>query len=78
MNGGIVKLAFSAQGILFALVTLSTGFASGSAVQTETAVWGIRFLIGVTPIIAALLVAFCMWKYPLGRQIHSNASNKEL
>lgn len=69
MNGGIVKLAFSAQGILFALVTLATGFAEGSAVQTESAIWGIRFLIGVTPIIAALIIAFCMWKYPLGRPL---------
>lgn len=70
MNGGIVKLAFSAQGLLFALVTLATGFAEGSDVQTETAIWGIRFLIGITPAIAALIVAFCMWKYPLGRETH--------
>ncbi|MBE0669986.1 MAG: MFS transporter [Anaerolineales bacterium] len=67
MNGGIVKLAFSAQGILFAIVTAMTGFAEGSDVQTESAIWGIRFLIGITPIIAALLIALCMWKYPLGR-----------
>jgi len=71
MNGGIVKLAFSAQGLLFALVTALTGFAEGSPVQTETAVWGIRFLIGITPAIAALIVALCMWKYPLGRESHS-------
>ncbi len=71
MNGGIVKLAFSAQGILFAIVTGVTGFAAGSAVQTDAAVWGIRFLIGVTPIIATLVTAFCMWKYPLGRDFKS-------
>jgi len=68
MNGGIVKLAFSAQGVLFALVTLVTGFAEGSDVQSESAIWGIRFLIGVTPIIASLITAVCMWRYPLGRQ----------
>lgn len=72
MNGGIVKLAFSAQGILFAIVTGVTGFAAGSAVQTETAIGGIRFLIGVTPIIATLVTAFCMWKYPLGRDFQSD------
>ncbi|MBN1449750.1 MAG: MFS transporter [Anaerolineales bacterium] len=71
MNGGIVKLAFSAQGILFAVVTGVTGFAAGSAVQTKAAIWGIRFLIGVTPIIATLITAFCMWKYPLGRDFKS-------
>ena len=70
MNGGIVKLAFSAQGILFAIVTAATGFAEGSPVQTESAIWGIRFLIGVTPAIAALIVWFCMFKYPLGRETH--------
>jgi GPH family glycoside/pentoside/hexuronide:cation symporter len=71
MNGGIIKLAFSAQGLLFALVTAVTGFAEGSDVQTQSAIWGIRFLIGVTPAIAALIVAWCMWNYPLGRETHS-------
>jgi glycoside/pentoside/hexuronide:cation symporter, GPH family len=71
MNGGITKLAFSAQGILFAIVTAATGFSEGSDVQTASAIWGIRFLIGITPIIAALLIAFCMWKYPLGRDTHN-------
>jgi len=41
--------------------------AAGSAVQTQSAIWGIRFLIGITPIIAALITTFCMWRYPLGR-----------
>lgn len=68
MNSGIIKLAFSAQGLLFALVTALTGFQEGSDVQSLSAIWGIRFLIGVTPAIAALIVAWCMWKYPLGRE----------
>lgn len=71
MNHGIVKLAFSAQGIIFALVTALTGFESGSDTQTASAVWGIRFLIGITPVIAALIVAWCMSNYPLGRETHS-------
>jgi len=71
MNSGIIKLAFSAQGLLFALVTAVTGFNEGSDVQTQSAVWGIRFLIGVTPAIAALIVAWCMSNYPLGRETHS-------
>lgn len=71
MNHGIIKLAFSAQGLLFALVTAVTGFVAGSDSQTASAVWGIRFLIGVTPAIAALLVAWFMSRYPLGRATHS-------
>jgi GPH family glycoside/pentoside/hexuronide:cation symporter len=71
MNSGIIKLAFSAQGLLFALVTAVTGFNEGSDVQPESAIWGIRFLIGITPAIAALIVAWCMLNYPLGRETHS-------
>jgi GPH family glycoside/pentoside/hexuronide:cation symporter len=70
MNGGIIKLAFSAQGLLFALITALTGFEEGSDVQSLSAIWGIRFLIGITPAIAAMIVAWCMWNYPLGREIH--------
>jgi GPH family glycoside/pentoside/hexuronide:cation symporter len=71
MNSGIIKLAFSAQGLIFALVTAVTGFNEGSDMQSASAVWGIRFLIGVTPAIAALIIAWCMSHYPLGREIHS-------
>jgi GPH family glycoside/pentoside/hexuronide:cation symporter len=71
MNSGIIKLAFSAQGLLFALVTAATGFNEGSDVQTESAIWGIRFLIGITPVIAALIIAWCMSNYPLGRETHA-------
>jgi GPH family glycoside/pentoside/hexuronide:cation symporter len=78
MNSGIIKLAFSAQGLLFALVTALTGFDSGSDIQTPSAIWGIRFLIGVTPAIAALIVAWCMSNYPLGREIHTAEQPVEL
>lgn len=68
MNGGITKLAFSAQGILFASIMSAAGYVAGEAVQTPSAVNGIRFLIGGTPILASLMVVVCMWRYPLGRQ----------
>jgi GPH family glycoside/pentoside/hexuronide:cation symporter len=70
MNGGIVKLAFSAQGVLFASIMSAAGYVAGEAVQTVGAVNGIRFLIGGTTILASLIVAFCMWRYPLGRERH--------
>jgi len=72
MNGGIVKLAFSAQGILFATAMSLSGYQAGSSVQSTGAVWGIRFLIGVTPIIACLIIAYCMYRYPLGRPKQSD------
>lgn len=69
INGGITKLAFSAQGVLFASVLSLSGYIAGSDVQPESAAWGVRFLIGGTPIVAALLIAFFMWKYPLERAV---------
>jgi len=68
MNGGIVKLAFSAQGVLFASIMSASGYLAGEAVQNASAINGIRFMIGGTTIIAALITAICMWKYPLGRE----------
>lgn len=70
MNGGITKLAFSAQGVLFASIMSAAGYVSGSAVQTVSAVNGIRILIGGTPILASLIIAYCMYRYPLGRDAH--------
>lgn len=67
MNGGITKLAFSAQGVLFATVMSSAGYIAGEAVQSASAVNGIRFMIGGTSIIATLITAYCMYRYPLGR-----------
>jgi GPH family glycoside/pentoside/hexuronide:cation symporter len=63
--------------VLFALVTALTGFNEGSDVQSQSAVWGIRFLIGVTPAIAALIIAWCMSHYPLGRETHTTKPQVE-
>jgi GPH family glycoside/pentoside/hexuronide:cation symporter len=71
MNGGITKLAFSAQGLLFASVMSAAGYIAGEAVQSASAITGIRFMISGTTIIATLITAFCMWKYPLGRDSHA-------
>lgn len=40
INGGITKLAFSAQGVLFATVLSLSGYVAGSQVQPESAAWG--------------------------------------
>lgn len=68
MNGGITKLAFSAQGVFFASIMSTAGYVAGATVQNPGAVTGIRLLIGGTPILACFVVIFCMWRYPLGRE----------
>ena len=74
MNGGITKLAFSAQGVLFASVMSAAGYVAGAAVQNAGAINGIRFMIGGTTILATLITAFCMWNYPLGRGAQAAAA----
>jgi GPH family glycoside/pentoside/hexuronide:cation symporter len=71
MNSGITKLAFSAQGVMFASIMSAAGYVAGEAVQSSSAVAGIRFMISGTTIVANLLIALCMWKYPLGRERHN-------
>jgi GPH family glycoside/pentoside/hexuronide:cation symporter len=68
MNGGIVKAAFSFQGILFAAVFSISGYIAGQSVQSESAIWGIRFLIGITPMISIIISSLLLWEYPLGRE----------
>jgi len=70
MNGGITKLAFSAQGVMFAAVMTAAGYVAGEAVQSPSAIAGIRFMISGTAILASLIITVCMWKYPLGRDSH--------
>jgi GPH family glycoside/pentoside/hexuronide:cation symporter len=75
MNGGITKLAFSAQGVLFASIMTAAGYAAGETVQSASAVTGIRFMISGTAILASLVIAWCMWRYPLGRESHAAKGN---
>ncbi len=68
MNGGIVKAAFSMQGLFLGAVFTAAGYVAGAATQTESAVWGIRFLIGGTPLISILISWLLLWKFPFGRE----------
>jgi GPH family glycoside/pentoside/hexuronide:cation symporter len=65
INGGIVKLAFSFQGILYSIVFTISGYVAGAEVQSASAVWGIRFMMGASPILAILLGAWALRRYPL-------------
>jgi glycoside/pentoside/hexuronide:cation symporter, GPH family len=68
MNGGIVKAAFSLQGVLLGTVFSLSGYVNGATVQSISAIWGIRFLIGITPIISIIISYLLLWKFPFGRE----------
>jgi glycoside/pentoside/hexuronide:cation symporter, GPH family len=77
MNGGIVKAAFSMQGLLFAAVFSVSGYVAGAEIQSESAIWGISFLIGITPLISIIISTLSLWKFPLGRETTGKASISE-
>jgi GPH family glycoside/pentoside/hexuronide:cation symporter len=65
MSAGLIKVAFSFQGILYSIVFTISGYVAGAEVQSPGAVWGIRFLMGASPLIACLLGALALRYYPL-------------
>ena len=65
MSAGIIKIAFSFQGILYSIVFTVSGYVAGADVQSSSAVWGIRFLMGASPIIACVLGALALRHYPI-------------
>jgi GPH family glycoside/pentoside/hexuronide:cation symporter len=65
INGGIVKLAFSFQGILYSVVFTISGYVAGAEVQPDSAVWGIRLMMGASPLIVCLLGALALRYYPI-------------
>jgi GPH family glycoside/pentoside/hexuronide:cation symporter len=76
MNGGIVKAAFSLQGLFLGAVFSLTGYIAGAAAQSESAIWGIRFLISGTPILSILLSWLLLWKFPFGREHQTQRSQE--
>ena len=72
MSSGIVRAAFSLQGVLLGTVFSISGYVNGAAVQSISAIWGIRFLIGITPIISIVISYLLLWKFPFGRERVTN------
>ncbi len=75
MNGGIVKAAFSMQGVFLATVFSISGYVAGATVQSESAIWGIRFLIGGTPILSIIISWLLLWKFPFGRTVEAKSAS---
>lgn len=70
INGAVVKLAFSVQGVLFAVVFWLSGFVEKAPVQPPSAVLGLRFMMAGAPILAAAMsiVALVLCDHDLARK----------
>lgn len=70
MNGLIIRLAFTIQGAITAVVLTMTGYVAPAAdilypQQPVTAVWGLRFMIAGFPALALVAAYFLLGKYTL-------------
>lgn len=65
VNGFIIRLGVSLQAVITGLILNTSGYNAYKAVQSATAVTGIRLLIAGVPLVALALALVCIWLYPL-------------
>jgi GPH family glycoside/pentoside/hexuronide:cation symporter len=70
INGLVIRLAFTMQGLTTGLVLALTGYVSSTPgtlypVQPAAAVFGIRALTAGVPLLASLVVFWALQRYPL-------------
>ncbi|MEX1247400.1 MAG: MFS transporter [Anaerolineales bacterium] len=69
INGFVIRFAFTMQGITTAIVLSSSGYISGAVeadpVQPASAIFGIRAMIALVPILASLVTIAALQMYPL-------------
>ncbi len=63
INGAVVKLAFTIQGLLLGVLLSTSGYDSDLTSQPDAAVTSIRFLMGWSPAIAAVLAVFFLSRF---------------
>lgn len=70
MNGFVIRFAFTFQGFITGTILTASGYVAPSAgvlypAQPAAALWGIRWMIGGIPAVAALLAFFLLRGYAL-------------
>lgn len=65
MNALLVRLAFMLQGLTMAMILNLTGYDASAEAQSAQAIWGIRLLIALVPIVAIGIGLVALRAYPL-------------
>ncbi len=70
MNGFVIRFAFTLQGALLGTVLTVTGYVPPTEgvwypAQPIWALWGLRFMMGIVPMIAAAITFWALSRYPL-------------
>lgn len=65
INALVMRLSVVFQGFFSAFVLSASGYISGVAIQSASAVFGIRVLMGLAPFVLCVLGALVLRRYPL-------------
>ncbi len=70
MNGFVIRFAFTMQGALLGVVFTVTGYIPPTdsglySLQPQSAVWGLRFMMGIVPMLAAAITYWALTRYSL-------------
>ncbi|MCL5677131.1 MAG: MFS transporter [Firmicutes bacterium] len=65
VNGFLIRLGISLQAVMMGFVLKRTGYNPALAMQPAAAVWGLRVLVGVIPIVGLLIALALLRAYPL-------------
>lgn len=68
MNALVMRLSVIIHGFLSVLVLDNTGYNSSLAAQPDSAVWGIRLLMGGLPMVFIVLAIVVLFFYPINKQ----------
>lgn len=67
MNALVMRLSIVLQGAITALVFDGTGYVANAAEQTASAVWGIRVLMGLVPLVFSGIAIIILLFYPIDK-----------
>ncbi len=68
MNALVMRLSIVIQGLLTAFIWKQTGYVEGAATQTASAVFGIRSLMGLVPLVFAIIAILVLFFYPIDKK----------
>lgn len=78
MNGFIVRWGVSLQALVAGIILETTDYVADASHQTAAAIFGIRAMLSIIPIIALLCALRFFYLYPIRRNAHTEPDNKTI
>ncbi|MFX3635095.1 MAG: MFS transporter [Candidatus Pristimantibacillus sp.] len=78
MNGFIVRWGVSLQALVAGIILETTDYIADAPHQTASALFGIRAMLSIIPIIALLCALGFFYLYPIRRNVHATPDDKSI